>query len=51
MTTPRKYVSLATAAGMLEVSTRTLRRRISSGELPARRSGQSLPRPVPGGRG
>jgi len=36
------YVSIATAADILSCSTKTIRRKISSGELPARRIGSRL---------
>lgn len=36
------YVSIATAADILACSTKTIRRKIASGELPARRIGTRL---------
>lgn len=36
------YVSIATAADILSCSTKTIRRKIASGELPARRIGTRL---------
>ena len=36
------FISLRKAADMLDVSVRTLRRRVASGELPAFRSGRRI---------
>lgn len=41
-TTRRRLISLAAAAEMLDISVRTLRRRIADGTLPAYRVGRLL---------
>lgn len=41
-----RYVSLATASAMLDISERTLRRRIAEGKLPYRKTGKGLNAPV-----
>ena len=41
-----RYVSVDTAAEMLEVSPRTIRRRIYEGRLPAKKTGKGVKAPV-----